>query len=235
MTAESLINTERLLKHWPANSDWTELVFDYFVSETGKSLVDFVTQQQNQKQIFPAAENVFKAFDCCPFEQTRVVILGQDPYHGPGQANGLCFSVPSGMKPPPSLKNILKELDSDLQIDCQGKSDLTPWAKQGVLLLNTVLTVESGQANSHRKQGWEQFTDLVIKQLAQQQHRPVVFVLWGKPASKKRTLISDHHHVVESTHPSPLSAYRGFTGSKPFSTINRLLLETGSEPIDWQL
>ena len=219
---------------WPASSDWTVVVEDFFGSQTADELFKFVGNQRIDKQIFPAAEDVFKAFEWCSFRNTRVVILGQDPYHAPGQAHGLCFSVPNGVKPPPSLKNIFKELLSDLGIDNEGKSDLTPWARQGVLLLNTVLTVESGLANSHRNRGWEVLTDLVIEQLARRR-QPVIFVLWGKPAAKKANLISDFHHIVDSAHPSPLSAYRGFFDSKPFSTINGFLTANGSPEIDWQL
>ena len=223
-----------LLKHWPAESDWTEQLEDFFLSEGCKSLSDFVSRQRTDKLIFPEEAKVFRAFESCSFRDTKVVVLGQDPYHGKGQADGLCFSVPTGVRIPPSLKNILKELNADLGIDCQGKSELVSWAVQGVLLLNTVLTVESGKANSHRKQGWEQFTDLVIKQLSNKSN-PIIFVLWGKPAATKTKLISAHHKIIKSTHPSPLSAYRGFIGSNPFSTINELLLKFDNKPIDWRL
>ena len=162
------------------------------------------------------------------------MILGQDPYHGPNQAHGLCFSVPTGITPPPSLKNIFKELQSDLGIDNGGETDLTAWAQQGVLLLNTVLTVEAGQANSHRKRGWEAFTDRVIATL-DRRPRPIIFVLWGKPAAAKERLITGDHSIIHSAHPSPLSAYRGFLGSKPFSSINRLIDDYGGVQIDWQL
>jgi uracil-DNA glycosylase len=162
-----------------------------------------------------------------------IVILGQDPYHGPGQAHGLSFSVLPGIKLPPSLRNIFKELSSDLGI-ANESGELTAWAKQGVLLLNTVLTVQSGAANSHRKKGWESFTDLVIEKLGQRSE-PMVFVLWGKPAASKKPLIACHHHIIESPHPSPLSAHRGFFGSRPFSQANNFLESVGRSPIRWQL
>ena len=170
-----------------------------------------------------------------PHEKVKVVILGQDPYHGEGQANGLCFSVHKGIRIPPSLVNIYKELNSDLGCTIPDNGDLTPWAKQGVLLLNTVLTVRAHEANSHRGIGWEEFTDACIKVLAEQD-RPLVFILWGTPARRKKALIHNPKHlIVESPHPSPLSAHNGFFGSKPFSKTNAYLESVGLEPIDWQI
>lgn len=234
MSTDTLQPGCQLPEHWPVDSDWTVVVKEFFGTATAQALFEFVSRERDQKQIYPEAECVFRAFECCSFRDTRVVVLGQDPYHAAGQAHGLCFSVPDGVKPPPSLRNIFKELQSDLGIDNHEKSDLTPWAGQGVLLLNTVLTVESGRANSHRHRGWEELTDLVIEKLGHRK-KPVVFVLWGKPASRKAELISDRHVIVTSAHPSPLSAYRGFFGSQPFSTINNCLTKNGGPVIDWQL
>jgi uracil-DNA glycosylase len=178
---------------------------------------------------------VFSAFEFTPLENVKAVILGQDPYHGPGQANGLCFSVHKGVEIPPSLVNIYKELHDDLGCYIPNNGDLTKWAKQGVMLLNTVLTVRAHQANSHRGIGWEQFTDAAIKILAEQD-RPMVYILWGSPARAKKVLIHNPKHLVlEAPHPSPLSAYHGFFGSRPFSKTNRFLEEHGVEPIDWQI
>ena len=185
--------------------------------------------------IYPPSNDVFNAFNFTPLEKVKVVILGQDPYHGEGQANGLCFSVHKGIRIPPSLVNIYKELNSDLGCTIPDNGDLTPWAKQGVLLLNTVLTVRAHEANSHRGIGWEEFTDACIKVLAEQD-RPLVFILWGTPARRKKALIHNPKHlIVESPHPSPLSAHNGFFGSKPFSKTNAYLESVGLEPIDWQI
>ena len=185
--------------------------------------------------IYPPSNDVFNAFNFTPLEKVKVVILGQDPYHGEGQANGLCFSVHKGIRIPPSLVNIYKELNSDLGCTIPDNGDLTPWAKQGVLLLNTVLTVRAHEANSHRGIGWEEFTDASIKVLAEQD-RPLVFILWGTPARRKKALIHNPKHlIVESPHPSPLSAHNGFFGSRPFSKTNAYLESVGLEPIDWQI
>lgn len=187
--------------------------------------------------VYPPREELFSAFALTPPEEVRAVILGQDPYHGAGQAHGLAFSVREGTPLPPSLKNIFKELQSDLGLPAPVCGDLTGWARQGVLLLNTVLTVEDGKANSHARLGWQAFTDLVIASLARLP-QPIAFVLWGAPAQKKEPLIlpaAGPRLVLKSVHPSPLSAYRGFFGSRPFSGVNEFLLRNGQTPIDWAL
>ncbi len=185
--------------------------------------------------IFPREHNWFRALDLTPLEEVRVVILGQDPYHGPGQAHGLCFSVPSGIRPPPSLVNIYKELESDLGIARPATGFLEPWARQGVLLLNSVLTVEAGMAASHKNRGWEQFTDAVIRLVAEQTS-PVVFLLWGSYAQKKAAFVDPSKHLVlKAAHPSPLSAHKGFRGCHHFSQANAFLESKGQAPIDWSL
>lgn len=210
--------------------DWQTLIQDYWQSPEGQLLAKQVDKAYQTQQVFPARDQVFKALELTPFDQVRVVILGQDPYHQPGQAMGLAFSVPNGQKIPPSLRNIYRELSAELESPMPTRTDLTPWAKQGVLLLNTSLTVMAGQANSHQDLGWSGFTDYLIKALSQRQS-PLVFVLWGKPAQAKRTLIDEGvHKVITSVHPSPLSAYRGFFGSKPFTRINDAI---SGPPIDW--
>ncbi|HFI0463484.1 TPA: uracil-DNA glycosylase [Streptococcus suis] len=210
--------------------DWQTLMQDYWQSPEGQLLAKQVDKAYLTQQVYPARDQVFKALELTPFDQVRVVILGQDPYHQPGQAMGLAFSVPNGQKVPPSLRNIYRELSTDLESPMPTRTDLTPWAKQGVLLLNTSLTVMAGQANSHQDLGWSRFTDYLIKALSQRQS-PLVFVLWGKPAQAKRTLIDEGvHTVITSVHPSPLSAYRGFFGSKPFTRINDAIF---GPPIDW--
>ena len=218
-----------------AATDWQP----FFAAERAKPYFEeldaFVTAAAAEKTVYPAAQNIFAAFRACPVSAVRCVILGQDPYHEPGQAMGLSFSVPDGCKAPPSLRNIFKELESEVGPGCAAHTDLTPWAKQGVLLLNTVLTVRAHQANSHRGIGWEQFTDAAIK-ILNQQDRPIVFILWGRPAQQKKAMMNNPHHLIlEAPHPSPLSAYRGFFGSKPFSQTNRFLEEHGVAPIDWQI
>ena len=228
----NLLNERKAVDHFPVDTDWAELLSGHFNTTEFQQLLLFLSEQRESETIFPAAEDVFNAFRFSTFADTRVVILGQDPYHGPGQAHGLSFSVQSDIKLPPSLKNIFKELKSDLGHQ-NVTGNLTSWAHQGVLLLNTVLTVRSGQANSHRKQGWEAFTDLVIRLLGQRK-KPLVFILWGKPAATKKHLIDDWHCVIQSPHPSPLSAYRGFFGSRPFSKTNHFLKQTGNQTIDWQ-
>ena len=196
---------------------WHDVIGGEKEKEYFHAVRSFEQSERNQHKVFPAAENVFKALELTPFDNVKVVILGQDPYHGDNQAHGLSFSVQKGIALPPSLLNIYKELESDLGIPVAKSGDLTPWAKQGVLLLNTVLTVRAHEANSHRGQGWETFTDAVISSLNQASH-PIVFILWGRPAQEKEKLITNPKHVVlKSVHPSPLSAYRGFFGSKPFS------------------
>ncbi len=195
----------------------------------------FVAAERTAQQIFPSEQNVFAAFELTPPENVRVVILGQDPYHDIGQAHGLAFSVLPGVKLPASLRNIFKELHDDLGVPQPKHGCLIPWAKQGVLLLNTVLTVRAHEANSHRGQGWETFTDAVVRRLGSRPE-PLIFVLWGKPAQAKKKLIDVKTHVVlEAAHPSPLSAYNGFFGSKPFSKINQMLRECGQREIDWAI
>jgi len=194
-----------------------------------------VGQLEQDKVIYPKPAEWFAALDAVTFDAVRVVILGQDPYHGEGQAHGLCFSVQEGVKPPPSLVNIFKELKADLDVRLHGPGCLMPWARQGVLLLNSVLTVEAARPGSHQGKGWEIFTDRIVEKLAKEKIG-LVFVLWGSYAQKKGAFIDRSRHlVIESPHPSPLSAHRGFFGSRPFSRINDWLKKTGSEPIDWKL
>lgn len=202
-----------------------------------RKLRAFVEQEREQHQVFPPAEEVFAALEHTPFDQVRVLLLGQDPYHDDGQAQGLCFSVRRGVKLPPSLRNIYKELEADLGVSPPEHGSLIDWADRGVLLLNTVLTVRAHQPNSHQKKGWETFTDRVIEVLAARPE-PLVFVLWGKPAQKKIPLIESqgqHHEILCMAHPSPLSAKSGFFGSKPFSKVNEALARRGLAPIDWSI
>lgn len=228
----------------PAQSDspakletsWKQRLSAEFDKDYMKNLKAFLkSEYQKGKKIFPAGDKYFAALNKVPFEDVRVVILGQDPYHGAGQAHGLSFSVPPGVPAPPSLVNIFKELQSDLGIQRPSHGTLESWANQGVLLLNAVLTVEEGRAASHQGKGWETFTDAVIHRLAEEREG-LVFVLWGSYAQKKGAFIDRKKHLVlESPHPSPLSAHRGFLGSKPFSKINNYLSERGQKPIDWNL
>ena len=198
-----------------------------------ESLHQFIISEYANNVIYPKQEHIFNALTLTDFNDVKVVILGQDPYHGENQANGLAFSVQQGVSLPPSLKNIYKELSTDLNVDTDYLSgDLSGWAKQGVLLLNTVLTVKKSEAFSHKQKGWETFTDFIISSLNTKKE-PIVFVLWGKPAQAKRKLIDSHHIIIEGVHPSPLSAYRGFFGSKPFSRVNDELCKHGQTPIDW--
>ena len=200
-----------------------------------KKLYETVVKEYKTTQVFPPSRDLFKAYELCPYHKVKVVILGQDPYHNVGQAQGMSFSVPKGVPLPPSLQNIFKEIRDDLSIlepDC---GDLSYWAKQGVLLLNTVLTVRAHQAFSHRGSGWEEFTDATIRAIEEKED-PVVYILWGTPAQKKRSMIRQKKRLVlTAPHPSPLSAYRGFFGSKPFSKCNAYLRKEGVEEIDWQL
>ena len=194
-----------------------------------------LTEKEAGKRIFPAGANWFRALDLTPLDQVKVVILGQDPYHGPGQAHGLCFSVPNGVRPPPSLVNIYKELESDLGIRRPAHGFLEHWARQGVLLLNSVLTVEMGIAASHRDRGWERFTDAVVR-LVNAKETPVVFMLWGSYAQKKASFVDTSRHLVlKAPHPSPLSAHSGFLGCRHFSKANEFLESRGLAPIDWAL
>lgn len=218
---------------WPVESDWTRYLEPHFQRPDFQSLCAFVDVERQSETVFPAAENVFNAFRLTSLAETKVVILGQDPYHAPHQAHGLSFSVENDVKLPPSLKNIYREYGDDLGREPPVSGNLTSWATQGVFLLNTVLTVRQGDAHSHRQQGWESFTDEVIVQLDARSNG-VVFILWGKPAEKKSDLIDPRRHVViTSPHPSPLSAYRGFFGSRPFSRANEALRELGRPQIDW--
>ena len=197
-------------------------------------LTNFVNEERSRFTVFPPESEVYAALKLTPRENVRVVILGQDPYHGPRQAHGLCFSVQRGVTVPPSLRNIFQELRDDLGITPPQHGNLEHWAKQGVLLLNATLTVRAGEAGSHQKRGWETFTDRIIELLGAEA-RPLVFVLWGAYARSKKRLIDTRHTVIESAHPSPLSAHNGFFGSKPFSRINEALTSFGTESIDWSL
>lgn len=217
---------------WPSSSDWTLPLESHFNSQSFEDLSSYWATERATETIFPAPENIFRAFELTSYAQTKVVILGQDPYHGPGQAHGLSFSVEGEQKLPPSLRNIFKELAADLDCPLPTCGDLTAWAQQGVLLLNTVLTVRCGAANSHKQQGWEAFTDAVIEAL-NKHPQPIVFILWGKPAQKKAAAIGDRHHKIIGPHPSPLSAYRGFFGSRPFSAANAALRDLGRGEIKW--
>lgn len=216
-------------------TSWNTVLQSEFEQPYFKDLQAFVAQERATKTIYPPQEQVFQALESLDFSDVKVVILGQDPYHGEFQANGLAFSVHQGVKFPPSLKNIFKELEEDLGIKNIHNGDLSSWAKQGVLLLNATLTVEASKAGSHQKKGWETFTDAVIERVATELEH-VVFVLWGSYAQKKGKMIDrSKHFVIETAHPSPLSVYRGFYGSKPFSKINDYLVHTGQEPINWQV
>ncbi len=198
-------------------------------------LQTFVNERYESTTVYPSKENLFACFDICPLEKVKVVILGQDPYHQKGQAMGLSFSVPKGVKIPPSLVNIYKELESDLCIVAPNHGDLTYWAQQGVLLLNTVLSVEDSKPNCHKNKGWEIFTDRIMSVLNESE-TPIVFILWGKPAQQKAKMIDESKHFcIKSVHPSPLSSYRGFFGSKPFSLANTFLEAQGIEKIDWRI
>lgn len=212
---------------------WRSALSDEFDSPEFAELSRFVTEERLAGQVFPPEDEVFTALKLTPLANVRVLILGQDPYHGDGQAHGLSFSVPKGIKLPPSLKNIYKELESDLSIPPAEHGFLSSWARQGVLMLNTVLTVRAHEANSHQKRGWESFTTSIIERVNQQS--AVAFLLWGKPAQKKESLIDARHLVIKTAHPSPLSAYRGFFGSKPFSQINQFLTTSGLPEVNWDV
>lgn len=217
------------------HNSWQDVLEEEFQKPYYLELREFLKQEYRTQKIHPDMFHIFEALELTPYEAVKVVILGQDPYHGINQAHGLSFSVQPGVAIPPSLRNIYKELQSDLGIPPVNHGNLVSWAKQGVLLLNTVLTVREGQAYSHRGKGWEQLTDAVIKKLNERQE-PIVFILWGKPAQEKSAMIdTSRHAIIKSVHPSPLSANRGFFGSKPFSQTNQLLASWGEEPINWQL
>lgn len=216
-------------------NDWLPALGEEFRKPYYKELYEFVKNEYNTKQVFPPADDIFNAFHLTPLDKVKVVIIGQDPYHEPGQAHGLCFSVKPGVTAPPSLVNIYKELTDDLGCYTPNNGYLEKWAKQGVLMLNTVLTVQAHRANSHHGRGWEQFTDAAIRVL-NSQDRPIVFILWGRPAQSKKSMLNNPNHLIlEAPHPSPLSAYRGFFGSKPFSKTNAFLEEKGQASIDWQI
>ena len=216
-------------------NDWQDVVGEEFEKPYYLKLREFLKDEYATRTVYPPKEDIWTAFEHTPYQKVKVVILGQDPYHGPGQAHGLSFSVKPGVKIPPSLRNMLKELKEDIGCDLPKDGTLTKWADQGVMMLNTVLTVRAGDANSHRNQGWEIFTDEVIRKLSEREE-PVIFVLWGKPAQKKKRLIDlDKHDVIEAPHPSPLSAKRGFFGSRPYSKVNSLLQSRGQQPIDFCL
>ena len=212
---------------------WQEVLQPEFDKPYFESLVGFVKQEYASRTIFPPAGQIFNAFNTCPFNNVKVVILGQDPYHGPGQAHGLCFSVNDGIPFPPSLQNIFKEITSDLGFPAPKTGNLTRWAEQGVLLLNATLTVRASQAGSHQGKGWEEFTDSVIKIISEKAEN-VVFILWGSYAIKKKALINASKHcILTAPHPSPLSSYRGFFGCKHFSKTNEYLQSVGKTPIEW--
>ena len=216
-------------------NDWTPFLQSEFEKPYMKHLFDFLKAEYETKLIYPQQQDIFKAFELTPYKDVRVVILGQDPYHGPNQAHGLSFSVQDNIAYPPSLRNIFKELVDDLQCEMPQSGNLTSWSKQGVLLLNTTLTVAQGNPMSHTKQGWEMFTDEVLKHLNERQE-PIIFILWGNHAKTKMKLIdTNKHYILTSAHPSPLSARRGFFGSKPFSKTNELLKENGTAPITFEL
>lgn len=215
--------------------DWMKEMAPEFKKPYYAKLFQFVKKEYETQQVFPPAEDIFNAFHLTPLNEVKVVILGQDPYHNIGQAHGLCFSVKPDVEIPPSLVNIYKELHDDLGCEIPNHGYLEKWAKQGVLMLNTVLTVRAHAAFSHQNMGWEEFTNAAIKVL-DEQDRPIVFILWGKPAQMKKSMLHNEKHLIlEAPHPSPLSAYRGFFGSKPFSKTNDFLIKNNLTPIDWQI
>jgi uracil-DNA glycosylase len=215
---------------------WKQALEAEFRSEYLLRLKKFLLEEKNQRKIiYPAGNQIFAAFNATPFDEVKVVILGQDPYHGKGQAHGLCFSVPEGIVPPPSLVNVYKEIKSDLGFDIPAHGNLTNWAQQGVLLLNATLTVRANEAGSHQNQGWEQFTDAAIKALCEKRDK-IVFLLWGRYAQAKETFIDNQKHLVlKAAHPSPFSAYNGFFGCRHFSKANEYLEKYNKVPVNWQL
>lgn len=224
-----------MIKLVAIGNDWDEILKDEWKMPYYILLRQFLKEEYSTKTVYPDMYDIFNALKYTPFKDVKAVIIGQDPYHGPGQAHGLCFSVKRGVDIPPSLKNIYKELNSDLGIISPNHGCLEDWAKQGVLMLNTVLTVRAGMAASHRGNGWERFTDHVIEKLNEKQ-TPVVFLLWGKPAAQKAKIITNPIHLkLEAPHPSPLSAHRGFFGCRHFSKTNQFLTQNGLDPINWQI
>lgn len=216
-------------------NDWDLILKEEINKEYFQNLLRFIKKEYQEKIIYPKQTEIFKAFRNTSYQNTKVVILGQDPYHGENQAEGLSFSVKVGITKPPSLQNIFKELNSDLGISIPEHGSLVSWTEKGVLLLNTVLTVEASKPASHKDLGWEQFTDEVIRKI-NEKNNPVVFILWGSFARSKKSLITNPiHYIVESPHPSPFSAYNGFFGSKPFSKTNDFLISKGIKPINWQI
>ncbi|MDM5196397.1 uracil-DNA glycosylase [Bacillus hominis] len=216
-------------------NDWGPLLGSEFEKEYYQALAEFLKEEYEEHVIYPKKEDIFNALQYTSYENTKVVILGQDPYHGPNQAHGLSFSVQPGIKTPPSLLNMYKELRDEYGYEIPNNGYLVKWAEQGVLLLNTVLTVRQGEANSHKGKGWEHFTDRVIE-LLNEREKPVIFILWGRHAQAKKKLITNtNHHIIESVHPSPLSARRGFFGSKPYSKVNTILANMGGREIDWEI
>lgn len=216
-------------------NDWQELLEDEMEKEYYLKLREYLIEEYKTKTIYPDKNDIFTALDLTAYKDVRVVIFGQDPYHGPNQSYGLAFSVKPGVKIPPSLRNIYKELNDDLGCPIPNNGTLTKWSEEGVLLLNTSLTVRAGEANSHRNIGWEIFTDRIIK-LLNNREKPIVFILWGNNSKKKEELITNpHHYIIKSFHPSPLAASRGFFGSKPFSKTNNFLESIGQKAIDWEI
>ena len=216
-------------------NDWLEPLSPEFKKPYYAKLYKTIKEEYSTRRIFPAPDDIFNAFSLTPLHEVKVVILGQDPYHGEGQAHGLCFSVKPGVEIPPSLVNIYQELHDDLGCYIPNNGSLTKWAKEGVLLLNTVLTVRAHQANSHRGIGWEEFTDAAIR-ILNEHDRPIVFMLWARPAQMKKAMLNNPKHLIlEAPHPSPLSAFRGFFGCGHFSQANRFLKQNGLDPIDWQI
>jgi len=217
------------------DESWKEQLFAEFQSDYFIKLKTFLIEERNKYIIYPPSQRIFAAFNYTPFNKVRAIIIGQDPYHGPGQANGLCFSVNTGISQPPSLQNIFKELKDDLGIPIPKNGNLEPWAKQGVLLLNATLTARANMAGSHQKHGWEEFTDAAIRILSEKR-KGLVFILWGKFAQAKEALIDQtKHHILKAAHPSPFSAHSGFFGCRHFSKTNELLRKDGLEEIDWKI
>ena len=215
------------------DKSWKDKLDSFFQSPTFYSLKQFLVQEKKRYRVYPPGNKIFAAFDLCPFDSVNVVIIGQDPYHGQGQANGLCFSVSDDIPPPPSLKNIFKEIQSDTELEIPTSGNLEHWAKQGILMLNATLTVRANSAGSHQNKGWEEFTDSVI-QLLSKEKEDLIFLLWGKFAQKKAAIIDkDKHYILTAAHPSPFSAHHGFFGCKHFSKANRILKQQGKTEIQW--